>query len=239
MPSVRANWPRNDSGRNRVIPARALSSHWPSASVPARGRPPPRRLPASRRAPAHGGSGRSEPQPSPGTPGPPNSSRPRPAAPSAGGEPASEAAALPSGPRPASRSGPEHDTCGRYSGYSEDTTADNVSSPGPRTRRGYSKDSQNGARDNGGYLRGYAKTEITTRDGLRRRLCPQLAEAEATGCRLAHTAKVLQARDARPCWRQMSTARYGQTAHIMRASTAPVFRRPAASSDFEHNTPYD
>ena len=50
-------------------------------------------------------------------------------------------------------SGPEHDTCGRYSGYSEDTTADNVSSPGPRTRRGYSKDSQNGARDNGGSVR--------------------------------------------------------------------------------------
>jgi hypothetical protein len=79
---------------------------------------------------------------------------PGPAAPSAGGEPASEAAALPGGPRPASRSGPEHDTCGRYSGYSEDTTADNVSSPGPRTRRGYSKDSQNGARDNGGSVRG-------------------------------------------------------------------------------------
>jgi hypothetical protein len=30
-PSVRANWPRNDSGRNRVIPARAVSSHRPGA----------------------------------------------------------------------------------------------------------------------------------------------------------------------------------------------------------------
>ena len=29
----------------------------------------------------------------------------------------------------ASRSEPEHDICGRYSGYSEDITADNVSSP--------------------------------------------------------------------------------------------------------------
>src|SRR6266568_4713020 len=38
-----------------------------------------------------------------------------------------------------------NDTCGRYSSYSEGTTADNVSSPGPRTRRGYSEDSRNGA----------------------------------------------------------------------------------------------
>ena len=37
------------------------------------------------------------------------------------------------------------DTCGCYSGYSEDTTADNVSSPRLRTRRGYSKDTQNRA----------------------------------------------------------------------------------------------
>jgi len=42
---------------------------------------------------------------------------------------------------------------GRYSGYSEDTAADNVSSPKPRTRRGYSEDTQNGAGDNGIFCR--------------------------------------------------------------------------------------
>ena len=35
--------------------------------------------------------------------------------------------------------------CGGYSDYSEDTTADNVSSPMPRASRGYSEDTQNGA----------------------------------------------------------------------------------------------
>ena len=34
------------------------------------------------------------------------------------------------------------DNCGGYSGYSEDTAADNVSSPRPRSRRGYSEDTQ-------------------------------------------------------------------------------------------------
>jgi hypothetical protein len=45
------------------------------------------------------------------------------------------------------------DTCGCYSGYSGDTTADNVSSPRPRTCRGYSEDTQIRAGDNGGYAR--------------------------------------------------------------------------------------
>ncbi len=49
--------------------------------------------------------------------------------------------------------GQARDTCGCYSGYSEDTTADNVSSPRLRTRRDYSKDTQNRASDNGGYAR--------------------------------------------------------------------------------------
>ena len=40
------------------------------------------------------------------------------------------------------------DTCGGYSGYSEDTAADNVSSPKPRTCRGYSEDTQKWAGDN-------------------------------------------------------------------------------------------
>jgi len=43
--------------------------------------------------------------------------------------------------------------CGGYSGYSEDTTADNVSSPMPRASGGYSEDTQNGAGDNGGTAR--------------------------------------------------------------------------------------
>ncbi len=34
------------------------------------------------------------------------------------------------------------DTYGCYSGYSDDTTAGDVSSPWPRTRRVYSKDTQ-------------------------------------------------------------------------------------------------
>jgi len=45
------------------------------------------------------------------------------------------------------------DTCGCYSGYSEDATADNVSSPRPRTCRGYSEDTQIRAGD---YYGGYA-----------------------------------------------------------------------------------
>jgi len=96
----------------------------------AAGRPPPRCLPASRRAltmalrttgtttvtrnarPAQLG-----PVPGPAAPGadrrwPARSRR-------------SERTSL------ASRSEPEHDICGRYSGYSEDITVDNVSSPGP------------------------------------------------------------------------------------------------------------
>jgi len=40
---------------------------------------------------------------------------------------------------------------GGYSGYSEDTAADNVSSPKPRTCRVYSEDTQKRAGDNGGY----------------------------------------------------------------------------------------
>ena len=36
----------------------------------------------------------------------------------------------------------------------EDTAVDNVSSPKPRSRRGYSEDTQIGAGDNGGYTRG-------------------------------------------------------------------------------------
>jgi hypothetical protein len=42
---------------------------------------------------------------------------------------------------PANWSGPGK-TCGGYSGYGEDTAADNVSSPKPRTCRGYSEDAQ-------------------------------------------------------------------------------------------------
>ena len=45
------------------------------------------------------------------------------------------------------------DNCGGYSGYSGDTAADNVSSPKPRSRRGYSEDTQIRAGDNGGYSR--------------------------------------------------------------------------------------
>ena len=47
------------------------------------------------------------------------------------------------------------DNCGGYSGYSEDIAVDNVSSPKPRTYRGYSEDTQIRAGDNGGYARGY------------------------------------------------------------------------------------
>jgi hypothetical protein len=43
--------------------------------------------------------------------------------------------------RPASWNGPGQ-TCSGYSGYSKDTAADNVSSPKPRTRGGYSEDTQ-------------------------------------------------------------------------------------------------
>ena len=51
------------------------------------------------------------------------------------------------------------DNCGGYSGYSEDTSVDNVSSPRPRSRRGYSEDTQIRAGDNGGSLCGSVKTE--------------------------------------------------------------------------------
>jgi hypothetical protein len=153
-PSARASWPRSDSGRRRVIPTRSVSSPWPNASAAARrGRPPPRRLPASRRAPAHGGSVRSELRSSPGRSARPARAVPGPAAPSAG-------RSRPARSRRSERtssSEPEwtrNDTCGRYSGYGEDITVDNVSSPGPRTRRGYSEDTQIRAGDNGGYARG-------------------------------------------------------------------------------------
>ena len=39
----------------------------------------------------------------------------------------------------------QENTCGGYSGYSEDTAADNVSSPRLRACGGYSEDTQNGA----------------------------------------------------------------------------------------------
>ena len=42
---------------------------------------------------------------------------------------------------------------GGYSGYSGDTAVDNVSSPKPRTCRGYSEDTQIRAGDNGGTAR--------------------------------------------------------------------------------------
>ena len=45
------------------------------------------------------------------------------------------------------------DNCGGYSGYSGDIAVDNVSSPKPRTCRGYSEDTQIRAGDNGGYVR--------------------------------------------------------------------------------------
>lgn len=125
-------------------------SRWPRASVPARQRQrTPRRLP----------SGRS-PCPSwrpddPGaTTGTWNARLARlerraircPAAPRrrrGTGQRARDASAELAGQ--AQGAGQATDTCGCYSGYSEDTTADNVSSPGFRTRRGYSEDTQNGA----------------------------------------------------------------------------------------------
>src|SRR5206468_1916337 len=45
------------------------------------------------------------------------------------------------------------DGCGCYSGYSEDTAIDNVSSPKPKTRGVYSEDTQTRAIDNGGSVR--------------------------------------------------------------------------------------
>ena len=48
---------------------------------------------------------------------------------------------------------PDQETCGGYSGYSEDTAPDNPSSPKPRTFRSYSEDTQNGTGDNGGSVR--------------------------------------------------------------------------------------
>jgi len=47
----------------------------------------------------------------------------------------------------------QSDNCGGYSGYSGDIAVDNVSSPKPRTRRGYSEDTQIRAGDNGGTAR--------------------------------------------------------------------------------------
>ena len=145
-PSARASRPRSDSGRRQVIPVRGGTEPPAGRSGACAARAAAATAPLCEpQSPAHSGSGRSEPRPSPETLGPPKL-EPSPArqhqAPTGAGQRGRGAL---SGPRPASRSGPEHDTCGRYSGYSEDITADNVSSPGPRTRRDYSEDSQNGA----------------------------------------------------------------------------------------------
>ena len=143
-------------GRRRVTRRGRVSSRWPTASVQAAAAAAATAPPGQRRAPAPGGSGQSEPRPSPGTlsrlapPGPSPARQHQ--APTGADQRGRDAL---SGPRPASRSGPEHDTCRRYSGYSEDTTADNVSSPKPKTCRGYSEDTQNGAGDNGGSACGY------------------------------------------------------------------------------------
>jgi hypothetical protein len=45
----------------------------------------------------------------------------------------------------AQRAAADQGTCGVYSRYSDDTAADKVSSPKPRTRGGYSEDTQNRA----------------------------------------------------------------------------------------------
>ncbi len=50
---------------------------------------------------------------------------------------------------------PSPGNCARHISYSGDTTADNVSSPKPRTCGVYSKDTPKRAGDNGGTVRGY------------------------------------------------------------------------------------
>jgi len=134
-----------------------VSSRWPRASVPVRWvrtRPPPPRClrPAHSLRPPRVRtiaattvipetlSWPARPQPSPAR---------QHQAPTAADQRARDARRR---TRPARRSGPG-ECCGGYSGYSEDTAADNVSSPKPRTCRVYSEDTQKRAGDNGGYAR--------------------------------------------------------------------------------------
>jgi hypothetical protein len=95
-------------------------------------------------------SGPSQRRPSSGTLSWPARPQPSPArrhqAPTGAEQPARDARRR---TRPAHWSGPGRPG-GGYSGYSEDTPADNVSSPKPRTRRVYSEDTQKRAGDNGG-----------------------------------------------------------------------------------------
>jgi hypothetical protein len=167
----RPNWPRHSGTRSRADdPARTVRAAaqelrcLPGAC--ARGC---RRRGAfgQRRTCDRRGSGRSQRRPSSGTLSRP--ARPEPA-------PTRQHQA-PTGPisglgthRPASWSRPGK-TCGGYSGYSEDTAADNVSSLKPRTCRVYSEDTQKWAGDNGGEVRVHAREQwrrlVTCRDRSR------------------------------------------------------------------------
>ena len=153
-PGRPANRPRRrGTGSHAADPARTASSRRSSTSAPARccGRGRRRRGAFGQRsASIRRGSGRPRRQPSSGALSrPARPGRPRPGQHQAPAGADQQARHARSGSRPARWSGPG-DTCGGYSGCSQDTTADNVSSPKPTTCRGYSEDTQNGAGDNGG-----------------------------------------------------------------------------------------
>jgi hypothetical protein len=75
--------------------------------------------------------------------------------------------------RPAHWSGPGQ-SGGGYSGYSDDTPADNVSSQKPRTCRVYSEDTPKRAGDNGGTVRRMSAQPRPTRDSIRGSRRPRL-----------------------------------------------------------------
>jgi hypothetical protein len=146
-----ASWLRSGSRRGRVIRAQAVSSAGQArAPVPSRCgrlRRPLRRFLAS-----------AEPLPVVGPDDPSHDRHPEPPAARLGRACPCPATArrrreladeitTPSAEFAGPATGADQDMrlCGGYSGYSEDTTADSVSSPMPRASGGYSEDTQNGA----------------------------------------------------------------------------------------------
>ena len=154
-----ASWLRSGSRPLAGDPGAGGIERWPSARSGAfamrAAAAPATALSGQRRALARRGSGRSGPRPSPGPPAARlGRACPCPAAARRRRELADEIT-TPSAEFAGPATGADQDMrlCGGYSGYSEDTTADNVSSPMPRASGGYSEDTQNGAGDNGGTAR--------------------------------------------------------------------------------------
>ena len=136
---------RERAGCGAVPRPQPVSNRWPSLRCRVIRAAAPHAPPGQHAAPAHRGSGRPGPRPPPGTLSRPT--RPGPFLPGSNQAPTWAGQRTPGRlsrtcRRGSTRRTRTRDTRSRYSGYSEDTTADNVSSPKPGSRRDYGEDTR-------------------------------------------------------------------------------------------------